>query len=250
MASEKVKRIEAFKKLMEIAKSGSVELYGTTEADIYSDARSWPVHWEKDLGNGRFENEQDKQRALNYTLECLVTVDFPSSVEQLKKEKELTRLILDAGADPNHDYRFHNRNIFDDFLLTEKHHMALEVAKTKGFLGPGKPFKIFDHLACKLAYYLEWKCPFPGGCLTTDDKEKTALYIQDCSDQKEIVYTLFQKGIYPCNQDIFTKLVPIVLEKDPEFFDKRKEQTITQLKHAKTPVQIYKALMGKRKEKN
>lgn len=250
MTSGKIKKIQAFKELMEIAQKGSIELYGTTDADIYSDARSWPVRWEKDLGNGHFKNEQDKQRALDDTLACLVTVDLPVSVEQLKKEKRLARLILDAGADPNRYYRFHNRNIFDDFLLEGKPHIALEVAKTDGFMGPGRPFRVFDHLADKLAFYLHWNSPFPGYFWEEGNKRKVALYAQDCSDQKEIVCTLFQQGIYPQDEVVFEKLVPIVLEKDPEFFNKKKEQVVSQMQRAKTPIQIYNALMGKRKEKN
>ena len=250
MTINKTKRIEAFKKLMEIAQKGSIELYGTTDADIYSDARKWPVRWDKDLGSGRFKNEQERQRALDDTLACLVTVDSPSSLEQLKKEKRLARLILDAGADANRYYRFHNRNIFDDFLLQGKPHIALEVAKTDGFMGPGRPFRIFKHLVDKLTFYLHWKSSFPGYYLEKENKKKVALYSQDCSDQKEIVYTLFQKGIYPQDREVFEKLSPIVLERDPDFFNKKKEQVVSQMKHAKTPLQIYNALMGNRKEKN
>ena len=248
MLTNKAKRIQAFKKLMEISKKGSIELYGTTEADIYSEARSWPVRWNKDLGSGHFRNEQDKQRALDDTLACLVTVDLPKSVEQLKKEKKLARLILDAGADPNRYYKFHNRNIFDDFLLEGKPHIALEVAKTDGFMGLGRPFRVFEHLVKESAFYLQWKHPFSGNYWEVDDKKKIALYVQKCSDQKELVYTLFQKGMYPQDGEIFEKLAPIVLEKDPEFFNKRKELVMAQLKRAKTPVQIFNALRG-RKEK-
>ena len=248
MTTDKKTRILAFKKLMEISQKGSIELYGTTEADIYSDARSWPVRWDKDLGNGHSKNEQERQRALDDTLACLVTVDSPSSLEQLKKEKRLARLILDAGADANRYYRFHNRNIFDDFLLQGKPHIALEVAKTDGFMGPGRPFRIFNHLMDKLEFYLQWEKPFPGS--GWENKGQVALYAQNCEDQKELVYLLFQKGIYPRDAHVFEKLSPIVLERDPDFFNKKKEQVVSQMKRAKTPLQIYNALMGNRKEKN
>ena len=249
MATDKVKKIQAFKRLMEISRKGSIELYGTTEADIYSDARRWPVHWDKDLGNGRFKNEQDRQRALDDNLACLVTVDSPSSLEQLKKEKKLARLILDAGADANRYYRFHNRNIFDDFLLQEKPHIALEIAKTDEFMGPGRPFKIFDHLMDKLEFYLRWKELFQEGD-DNGDKKKSALYAQNYEDQKEVVYLLFQKGIYPPDVHVFERLSSVVLERDPDFFNKKKEQVILQMQRAETPLQIYNALMGNRKEKN
>ena len=114
MAINKTKRIESFKKLMEIAQKGSIELYESSKDPVLSsDAKDWPVRWDKDLGNGHFKNEQDKQRALDDTLACLVTVDHPATLEQLKKEKRLVRLILDAGADPNRYYKFHNRNNWD-----------------------------------------------------------------------------------------------------------------------------------------
>ena len=65
-----------------------------------------------------------------------------------------------------------------------------------------------------------------------------------------LAFLLFQKGLYPSNERCFEKLAPVVLEKDPEFFNKKKKQVISQIQHAKTPIQIYTAIMGRRKEKN
>ena len=220
MVSGTVKKIQAFKKLMKIVKKGSFELYTTSKDNYHQISRSWPVDWYKDLGNGCFKTEQDKQRALDDTLACLVTVDFPSSVEQLKKEKRLARLILDAGADPNKFSSLYSGRIYDIFLMKRKAHIALEIAQTEGFIGPENPEQNFNHLLNGLKFYLHWKKPFPGQGL--ESKEQIAVYAQDCEDQKELVYTLFQKGMYPRDKKVFEKLVPIVLEKDPEFFEKRK----------------------------
>lgn len=248
MTTGKGKRIKAFKTLMEIAKKGSIQLHAYDDDDFYREGRYWPVHWESDLGDGCFKNEQDRQKALDGTLERLIRPDRPDSVEQLQKEKKLIRLVLDAGANPNHFSYYYDQNVFDRFVKDKKSHMALEIAKTEGFVRPGNTDTAFEKLTDLLRFYLHWKQPYPGA--QGESKEKVALYAQICSDDKELVYTLFQKGIYPRDEKVFSKLAPIVLEKDPEFFNKKKQQVLTQMKRAKTPVQIFKALMGKRKEKN
>jgi len=40
------------------------------------------------------------------------------------------------------------------------------------------------------------------------------------------------------------------LEKDPNFFEKKKQQVIRQITRAETPIQIYNVLMGQGKEKS
>ena len=239
-----IKETEAFKKLFKIAKNGTFGLYATTKDNYYRMARSWPVAWEKELGQGQFKNKEDRQRALNKTLESFVEADFPSSVKQMKKEREMVGLILEVGADPNYYSEAYNQNIFDAFLGKRKSHIALEIAKADGFAKPGNVDQTFNFLADALTFYLQWNRPYPGAT-----QEETIVKAQNCQDRKELVCNLFQKNIYPHDRDVFVKLIPVVLEKDPDFVEKKKQQVIAQLIQAKTPVQFFNALMGKSKEK-
>jgi len=157
----------------------------------------------------------------------------------------LIRLILDAGANPNFYSDTYRSSLFGEFLAKKKSYVALEIAKTEGFTSPKDSDEAFNHLASSLKFYLQWGRPCPG-----DTKEETDLIAQNCSDRRDLTYHLFQKGFYPHDEKVFQALVPIVLEKDPEFFDKRKKQVASQIMRAKTPIQIYNAIMGQEKEKN
>ena len=241
---DNAKREEALKKLMDIARNRTVRLYGHVE-DFYRGGRDWPVDWQNELGNGYFKDKKRREDALNSTLERLVSANFPDTVDQINKEKGLVRLILDAGANPNFYSYFYKKPLFDQFLSERKSYAALEIAKTDGFTYPQNPDRTFEKLAESLAFYLEWKTPYPG-----ETKEESAIHAQNCADRKDLVHLLFQKGFYPHNSAIFEKLVPVVLEKEPDFFDKKKQQVISHLQQAKTPLQIYNALMGQGKEKS
>ena len=130
---DKAARDASFQKLMDIAQSGGVPLYAYTE-DHYKGWRNWPVEWENDLIYCHFRTKSSKEYALNKTLEHILNANCPSSVEQTDKERGLARLILDAGADPNFHSTLHNGQIFDQFLFKRKTHIALEIAKTDGFM--------------------------------------------------------------------------------------------------------------------
>ena len=242
--ADKTKKAAAFEKLLEIARNGSLPLY-SYENDYHKGGRNWPVEWEKELIYSHFRTENDRQHRLNRTLERLVEVNSPTSVEQVNKEKGLARLILDAGANPNFDSNLYSTRIFDEFLSQRKSYIALEIVKTDGFLGPQNTEDTFDILAGSLKYYMRYGTPMPG-----DTKEESAIIAQNCSDRRELVYCLFQKGLYPRDKNVFQSLVPIVLEQDPEFFNKRKQQVIQQITKAETPLQIYRVLMGQEKEKS
>ena len=72
---------------------------------------------------------------------------------------------------------------------------------------------------------------------------------QENKNRDDLIYALFQKNMYPTNPKVFEKLLPVILERDPQFFDKKKQIVQRSLERAKTPIQIYSALMGKGKEK-
>ena len=241
---KKEEKKTAFQTLMKVAIGGSISLHAYKE-DIYKGGRRWPVDWAANLTCSHFRTETDRQFALNHTLERLVCVDFPSSVKQMNKEKRLARLVLRAGADPNFHSSLYDMAIFDQFLIQRKSHIALEIAKTDGFIGPQNSEKAFYVLSDTLAFYLNWKQPYPG-----NTEEETGLHMQNCADRKDLVYLLFQKGLYPRNETVFEKLVPIVQEKDPNFFEKKKQQIAVQIQRAKTPLEIYNVLKGQGKEKS
>ena len=241
--TDKIKEAEAFTKLMQVAKDGSLTLY-TYENDYHKGGRNRIVGWQNGLLYSHFRTQYDRQCRLNETLERLVEVNFPNSVEQMNKERGLARLVLDAGANPNFYSHSYKSTIFDQFLSKRKSHIALEIAKTDGFLGPENTEQAFDVLAGTLGYYMQWKKPMPG-----DTEEESAVIAQNCADRRELVYRLFQIGLYPRDEKVFQSLVPVILERDPAFFENKKKQVASQLLRAKTPLQIYSALKGQEKER-
>ena len=99
--------------------------------DFHKGGRNWPLEWENPLEYCHFRTESDRQSALNRTLEGVAQANFPSTVEQMNKERGLVRLILDAGANPNFHSSRYDRPIFDQFLSQRKSYAALEIAKTE-----------------------------------------------------------------------------------------------------------------------
>ena len=242
--TDKDRQKQAFQLLMKVATNGSIPLHAYKE-DFYKGGRHWPLDWEDNLIYGHFRSSADRQSALNRTLERLICADFPSSVRQMNKERRLIHLILSAGANQNFQSSLYDKPVFDQFLLQRKSYAALEIAKADGFKEPQDPEKAFYILSDSLTFYLNWKRPYPG-----NTKEESALNLQNCIDRKNLVYLLFQRGLYPRNETIFETLVPIVQEKDPDFFKKKKQQIATQIQRAQTPLEIYNVLKGYGKEKS
>ncbi len=244
MATNKVQRIKAFKKLFEIAQTGNVCLY-EYEPDYHKGDRRWPIEWDRYLKDGHFENEQERQNALNNVLDCFISrADLPSLIEEIQKQREVIRLALKAGADPNrgnyYSYGFGER-IFDVCIGCRKYYAALEIAKSPDFHSVCDLETDYQRLSDGLSYYLEHGRHYPGETVEKDQINEINL-----NDKKDLVYALFQKDMFPQDGKVFEKLVPIVLEKDPKFFQKKKQRMVTQLKSAKTPVQIFNALMNKK----
>ncbi|MBE6446050.1 MAG: hypothetical protein E7021_01400 [Alphaproteobacteria bacterium] len=193
--------------------------------------------WQESFYFRNLKKKDEQQDALFESAVIILLADYPKTVEQMQKERELIRLILDAGCNPNHPI------LFDDSVARKKIYAALEIAKTDGFVAPKKLNAIFADLADGLHFYSQWE-------RSAHFKKQPDLTKLVMKDLKDLVYILYQKGMYPTNPKVFEKLAPVVLEKEPEFFNKRKEQVLSQMKRAKTPIQIYNAIMGRRKEKN
>ena len=233
MTTKKVQEI-AFQKLLKLAKDESFDIWETS-GDIYG-SRAWEIDCFKPLRALKYSKTKTRQQALDETLMNLTRGDFPKTKKRMDEEQKVIHLTLLAGADPNYSDFYHG-SVFESFWYSKKGYGLAELLKDDRFESPKKLQEFYERF--------DWK---PIYC---DDSDKEMLLKKKENENRaDVIYTLFQKGMYPTDQKIFEKLAPVVLEKDCEFFNKRKEQTITQLKHAKTPVQVFHALIGNRKEKN
>ena len=229
--NDKGKKIGAFRKLVKMAQEGSVKLYTYTD-DPQKGGKYWPVNWEDGLKQAHFKNAQERQKALDRSLACLLDADLPDSVEHMDQERGLARLLLDAGANPNAYNTFYAQYILDAFVEKGKTYVALEIAKTDGFSKTEDIDSVFKRLT-------ESEDIYPDG---------RGLNLQDCNDRDDLIFTLFEKGHYPMDDKVFVETEEVVLGIDPHFFDKKKAQQLSSLEKAHTPLQIYKALKRTGKE--
>ena len=255
IVDDKVKKITAYKELLEKARDHSYALY----AYYHKGAKYRQVDWQFPL---LYKISDD---TLKEVLERLTWADFPATLETAEKEAEVVRLVLEAGGNPNQ--MNYDDSVFVCFMDKNRVGAALEIAKRPNFQFPrGEENKILGALAsnvgtnkhnhpCYLSTQLELE-NLPSW--NKKRKEQLEKKLQEDlryhkawqHQSKDLIYTLFQQGVYPQNYTkLFQCLAPIVLEKDPEFFTKKKEQIISQMHHAKTPTQIYDALMNRKKEK-
>ena len=233
MVSKKTQEI-AFQKLLKLAKDGSFDIYETS-GDIYG-SRAWEVDCFKSLRELDCSKEKTRQQALDETLMNLTRGDFPETRERMEQERKVIHLTLLAGADPNYSGSYLG-SIFDSFSRSNKAYGLLELAQDNRFESPKKLQEFYEEIYQLLPAFIGFS-------------DKETLFGQEKKNRADLIYTLFQKGMYPTNPEIFKKLTPIILEREPDFFNQKKKEVVTKLQHAKTPIQIYNALMGKRKEKN
>ncbi len=230
----KRKKTQSFKKLLDAAVNSPLQLYFTREGGVRK-----VLPWAEFFYFRNLKKRDEQQDALFESAVIILLADYPKTVEQMQKESELIRLILDAGCNPNYPI------LFEDSVARKKIYAALEIAKTDGFVAPKKLNTIFADLADGLCFHSQWE-----RSAYLNLKKQSDLTKQVMKDLKDLVYILYQKGIYPTNQKLFEKLLPVVLEKDPEFLNQRKKRVISQKKSAKPSVQIRNSLIRKQKEKN
>ena len=238
MAKELSQKITAFKELLKIAEEGSFDVYETSGGSIYGE-RAWPVECLRPLCDLIDSKTMTRQKALDETLLNLTRGDLPKTVKCMEKEKKVIHLLLVAGANPNYAKYYSDglSSVFDSFRYRGKTYGMLELVQDKRFESPQKLQEFYNNF--------HWGPHYAG---LSD--EEYALNQQENQNREDLIYTLFQKNMYPTNPKVFEKLSPVVLKRDPEFFEKKKEETQKCLARAKTPTQIYTALMGRRKEKN
>ena len=191
-------RIKAYKELVKIAQAGSFDIYyagsglcGACEAqaiDCFA-----PI-----------KNEKNRQFALNETLCLLTKGSYPITIERLEKECRMIQLVLRAGADPNYRCYYQTPSaVFDSFLDRGNFYGALEIAKSDRFIAPEYPEKTFSILADGVNASECWNNQ-PGKKKTVCD-----LNWRTYKDQKALLCTLFDKGIYPQHPLLRQKLQPI-----------------------------------------
>lgn len=231
--ADKTKKEAAFKKLIQIVKKDSFDVYETS-GDIYG-SRAWEVDCFNPLRELKHSKTKMRQQALDETLMNLTRGDFPKTRKRMAEEREVIHLTLVAGANPNYA-EYQRDSVFDSFWYSKKGYGLLELAQNDHFEFPKKLQSFYEGF--------HWK-----HVLCSFSDEEFLLCRQENKNRADLIYTLFQKGMYPTNQKVFEKLVPVVLERDPAFFENKKKQVASQLLRAKNPLQIYSALMGQEKER-
>jgi len=254
---------EAFKELLRLAHDRSICLTAW-EDDYHKGGRYRDVEWNQSLLY--YQKGQSKKEVVNDVLMRLTWADFPKSLRQKENEKKLTHLLLTAGADPNLEDC--GDSLFVTFVKKDRVGPALEIAEHPDFHFPrGNENTVFDTLSYNISsntmhhpcynWIKRQQKELPSWA--KDEKKELQKRLPEAlkyheiwqKESKDLIYLLFQKGIYPqYDAELFQYLAPVVLERDPEFFEKKKQQVIRQITRAKTPIQIYNAIMGQEKEKS
>lgn len=233
MTTQKIKEI-SFQKLLKMVKDNTFDIYETS-GDIYG-SRSWGVDCFKSLWELKHSRTKTRQQALDETLMNLTRGNFPKTQKRMEEEQKVIHLTLLAGANPNYsEYRL--GSVFDSFWYSKKGYGLLELVQDDRFESPSRLQEFYERFHLQATYFFS-------------SDEEFLLSRKENKNRSDVIYTLFEKGMYPTNPKVFEKLSPLVLERAPDFFNKKKEQLISRMQRAKTPLQIYNALMGKRKEKS
>lgn len=243
MVMQKIDKIEALKTLLKMEQEG-FDLYQIEKADMYGGGRIHEVRLLEPLEHYKRE-DFNREKALNDVLRRMLSADIPKDIEHIEEERQIVKLVLMAGANPNaYSRHYAGKRIFDAFFNTGRSYAALEVAKSPNFSASGDLESIYECLSDYFDYYLKHGYHFPGKTEKEDEMNRYKL-----KDRKELLHVLFGKGMYPYDEKLFKKLTPIILEQDPHFFEQKKEKTMMRLSRAKSPIQIFKAIRGERERK-
>lgn len=259
--TDQTKKTKAFNELLKLAKDPSMYLL-EWEDDYHRGGRYREVDWQYPLL--RYEKGNDKIEILNDVLYRLTSADFPTTTKQMEKERKLAHLLIQAGADSN------LKEAFTSFIEKDRVAVALELVKSPDFCFPnGEENRVLNGLSYNIStkgmhhpcYYRTERELAEESTERPWNKEKIKKLqerLQDGlgyhkvwqKDSKDLIYLLFQKGIYPQNDEkLFQFLAPVVLEREPDFFEKKRQRVLKRIQRAQTPVQIYNALMIREKER-
>ena len=250
----------AFSQLLRLAKDPSMYLL-EWEDDYHRGGRYREVDWQYPLLC--YKKGDNKVDILNDVLYRLTTADFPTTTKQMEKERQLAHLLIQAGADPN------LKEAFTSFVEKDRVAVALELAKSPDFCFPnGEENSVLNNLSYNISkksmhhpcYYRTEQRLAEETTERPWNKEKIKKLKESLKDglehhkvwqkdSKDLICLLFQKGIYPQNDaELFQFLAPVILERDPDFFEKKKQRVLRRIQRARTPIQIYNALMIREKE--
>lgn len=256
-------KTQAFNELLKLAKDPAMYLFAW-EDDYHKGGRYREVEWQGPLV--WYKKGRDKKTVLNDVLYHVSFADFPTTIGQMNKEKKLVHLLMAAGANPN----LKGGEIFTAFIKKNRVAAALELARSPDFCFPnGAENKVLNSLAYNIGTNKMHHPCYRKTELELEEEQDEHPWNKEKikelkerlqagleyhkvwqSESKDLIYLLFQKGIYPQHDvRLFQFLAPVVLEREPDFFEKKKQKVLETIQRAKTPLQIYSALMGQEKER-
>ncbi|MDY6407978.1 MAG: hypothetical protein SPL08_04700 [Pseudomonadota bacterium] len=262
MMTSQTNKTTAFNQLLRLAKNPSI-CFWEWEDDYHKGGQCREVDWQYPLLC--YQAGKNKSDILNDVLYRLTVADFPTTAKQMEKERHLARLLIQAGADPN------LKGAFTSFIDKNRVAVALELAKSPDFCFPnGEENAVLNSLSYNIMVksmhhpcYSKTEFALAKEAVEhPENKTKISVLkkrLQDelkyhrvwQKDSKDLIFLLFQRGIYPQNNsELFQYLAPVVLEREPDFFEKKKQRVLRRIQCAKTPLQIYNALMIREKEKS
>lgn len=234
MAKELSIQTMAFKKLLKMAMEGSFDLYTTMGEK--NEKKVWPVCCLDPLERlVRRSQKMTRQEALNETLMNLPLGDLPKSKAQMERERKVIQLTLWAGADPNCSNRY--GNAFNEFWENRKFYGALELAKDIRFTLPPNLEALYQELEKNLT--LGGKTRIEASAMA---QRQSLIY------QKELLTTLLQKQMFPCDKQVLKKLSQIVLEEGSSSVGRK--TGAFPLRRPQTLRSLCRIVQIKRKEKN
>ena len=257
--TDQIKKTKAFDELLKLAKDPSMYLLAW-EDDYHKGGRYREVDWQYPLL--RYKKGNDKTDILNDVLNRLTLADFPTTKKQMEEERRLAHLLIQAGADSN------LKEAFTSFIEKNRVAVALELAKSPDFCFPnGEENGVLNSLSYNIiANSMHHPCYYRTELELSKEsiehpwnkekikrlkerlKDGLAYHKVWQKDSEDLIYLLFQKGIYPQNDEkLFQYLAPVVLEREPDFFEKKRQRVLKQVQRARTPIQIYNALMVREK---
>lgn len=109
------------------------------------------------------------------------------SEDLIKTQQRITRLLIEAGADPNCANRFKEESVFEAFIRMKKPYCAIEVAKADNFVPPKNMNKLFGQLYDSVIDYLSY------------DSDPHKILVPHI---KGLMRTLLDKGIAPTDDEL------------------------------------------------
>ncbi len=135
----------------------------------------------------------------------------PANIGLIDKQNRITRLMIEAGANPNIERMglLRPESVFETFMQFGdlKPHCALEIAKADNFKRPATLDNVFLRLEDLLEQHIKYGKTFWDDSQETIDEFEHRKKL--CSYGQTLVYTLFEKGMKPKDARVLKNLQPI-----------------------------------------